>query len=626
MYNTNEKFSLKNFILEKMNNIRNLKLVKKLIYSYIIVITIPTIGFSLITIRGFEDNLKKDAISENRYQLEAEKASINRNFQALVKMSQMVIINDKFMDFMKASNEFTTNELVEFNQDSLNNILRMQYSNPSIKDINFFSNNKNVQEIWPLIFKDFRVSSKDWYEKTMQAKGNWYLHLGVDYNDVIFDTFRNANEDSEPVVGFCRAIYEPQNRNIGVIRVNMPSKVFFTKMFSDNEKTEGQFYAIDKSNNIYTNKNSNFLKENSLSSDFLLQEYLKHKKSDSDNFNLKYDKKNMIVIYTEIEELGLDILNVVSMDELIQYTKQMKSFYILGSIIIIIILSIVTYLITLMILKRLYVIIQSMKKMQQGDFNIDIPIRGSDEIGELAHHFRKILKKINELIQDAVDKRSATKEAELRALHNQIDSHFIYNTLENIKMMAEIDEQYMIADSIYSLGAMMRYNMKWNSEFTTLNEEISHIQNYIALMNVRFDNKINLKLQIENNLLDHEILKMSLQPLVENSVKHGLKNMMGAEEFHICIKAFWQGIYLKVSVTDNGIGIQSEEVIKLNKKISIFKKGNNEEIIETKNKASTGIGLKNVNERIKLFYGDEYGIEIFSELNSYTTVTITLPY
>ncbi|WP_139903435.1 cache domain-containing sensor histidine kinase [Clostridium thermarum] len=624
MDNTNDKFSLKNFIREKMNDLRNLKLVKKLIYSYIVIITIPTIAFSLLTIRGFENNLKKDAISENRYQLEAEKASINRNFQALVKMSQMVITDDKFMAYMKSSDEYNIDELVEFNQDTLNNILRMQYSNPSIKSINFFSSNKNVMEIWPLIFKDYRANDKYWYKKTMEANGKFYLDLSVNYDDIIFDTFRNANGDGEPVVGFCRAIIE--NRNIGVIRVNMPSKVFFTKMFSENEKTEGQFYVIDKSNNIYTNENSKFLKENFLPSHFLLQEYLKNKKENSDNFTLTYNKKDMIVIYTEIEELGLDILNVVSMDELIHYTKQMKIVYILGSVIIIAILSIVIYFITSILLKRLYVIIQSMKRMQQGDFNIDIPIRGSDEIGELAHHFRKTLKKINELIQDAVDKRSVTKEAELRALHNQIDSHFIYNTLENIKMMAEIDEQYMIADSIYSLGAMMRYNMKWNSEFSTLHEEIAHIQNYITLMNVRFDNKINLILEIEENLLEHEILKMSLQPIVENSVKHGLKNMMDDEKFNICVKAYLQGIFFKVSVTDNGVGIPKDEVEKLNKKISNFKKSDNDEVNENKKKASTGIGLKNVNERIKLFYGDEYGIEILSEVDSYTSVIVTLPY
>jgi two-component system sensor histidine kinase YesM len=193
-------------------------------------------------------------------------------------------------------------------------------------------------------------------------------------------------------------------------------------------------------------------------------------------------------------------------------------------------------------------------------------------------------------------------------------------------MMAEIDGQFTIADSINSLGAMMRYNMKWNSEFSTLNEEISHIQNYIALMNVRFDNKINLNIQVASDFIDHEILKMSLQPLVENSVKHGLRNMLDDKEYQVCVYAFCEGNYLKVIVEDNGIGMTEEEVSKINRKIYSNEKLSNADLMELKNKKSTGIGLKNVNERIKLFYGDIYGIEVFSELNEYTKVVMTLPY
>lgn len=620
-----DKIPVLNYIIEKLNNIRNLKLLKKLIYSYILVIAIPTIALTVTTLRKFEENLRKDTVTENKYQLEAEEADIIRNFQALERMAQMVITNEKFMEYVKVPSEPSLEALVEFNQEQYQDIFKMQYSNPAIKDINFFSNNKNIIEIWPLVFEDNRVKNKGWYKNTIEAKGKAILDINRNSSD-IYDKYAVTSLNYELVVAFCKAINDSNNNNIGVLRVNMPSTLFFSKMFNDNKEKDGQFYVIDKFNNIYTNESSKFIKENNLSSSLILNEFLKNKNSKEKNFYLNYDKKNMIVVYTKIEDLDIDILNVVSIDDMIQYNKQIRNFYILGSCILIIILSLIIYFITSIILKRLYIIIQSMKKLQQGDFSIELSLRSNDEIGELAHHFRKMLRKINELIQEAVDKRSATKEAELRALHNQIDSHFIYNTLENIKMMAEIDGQFMIADSINSLGAMMRYNMRWNSEFTTISEEITHIQNYIALMNVRFDNKISLDLQVENSFMEHEILKMSLQPLIENSVKHGLKNISSVKDFRICVNAFYQGEYLRVVVMDNGVGMTVEEVAKINKKISSKEKPSIEELAELKKRSSSGIGLRNVNERIKLFYGEDYGLEVFSEVNEYTKVIMTLPY
>jgi two-component system sensor histidine kinase YesM len=271
-----------------------------------------------------------------------------------------------------------------------------------------------------------------------------------------------------------------------------------------------------------------------------------------------------------------------------------------------------------------------MKKIQKGDFDIEIPVRGNDEIGELAHHFRKMLRKIDELISEAADKKATTKEAELRALKTQIDSHFIYNVLENIKMMAEIEGNYIVSDSLTSLGAMMRYNLKWKGEYVSLHDELEHIKNYVSLMNIRFENKINLNLDIDPDLMKHEILKMSLQPLVENCVKHGLLSILDNREGIINIYAKIENKQIKISVTDNGIGIEEEKLKLLNKGIIVDNVNNLDEesgqVVGGQRSNSTGIGLKNVNERLKLYYGEDSNIEVFSDLNIFTKIIMTLPY
>lgn len=629
MTNKNVKGKIQNTIMEKFKEFKNIGLSTKFILSYVVIIAIPISVFAIITFTKFENTSEQDIINKSIYQLELEKVNINRNADTLERTAQMVISNKKLMDFVKSPDEVSLEELVEFNEGTNHDILQMQYSNPTISDINFFSNNKNLIELWPLVLSENRISNKIWYQKTRQLSGQVMWEFNT-ISDSVYDKYGVSVRNYNPVVSVCRSIDEQHNIHVGTIRVSMPSSVFFSKMYSDIKDNGGQIYIVDKDNKIYTNDNSKFIQDNLPDKKVVLSEFLKNKDLSVKNFELNYDKKHMIVIYTKVDAIDSYMLSVVSIDDMLNYISGKRNLFIIGTIFLIFILSIVTYFITSIILKRLYIIIQSMKKMQQGNFDIEIPVRSNDEIGQLAHHFRKMLRKINELIQEAVNKRSATKEAELRALQTQIDSHFIYNTLENIKMMAEIEGHYLISDSITSLGAMMRYNMKWNSEYTSLGDEIEHIRNYLNLMNIRFDNIIKLSLEIEDDLMEHELLKMSLQPIVENAIRYGLRDKAEYTGGQVSIKARRIGSNVTVEVIDDGVGIEEDDLIKLNKRISSLNleagKLDDNEIKVNGRKNSTGIGLKNVNERIKLFYGCEYGIEVFSEVKSYTKVIMTIPY
>jgi two-component system, sensor histidine kinase YesM len=613
----------------KIKLLNNISLSRKLILSYVIIIAVPIITTSFITFKKFENNSKKDIINKSMYQLELESVNINRNIETIQHTAQMVISNRKLKEYISTPYEISLEELVEFNSEDYKNMLQIQYSNPNISGINIFTNNKNIKEIWPLVFYEDRIKNKEWYDKVIDLKGKVFWNLSQRSND-IYDLSYNQTPNWDHVVSVYRSISYPQSTHNGVIRVSMPAKVFFPKMYSNVNDTEGQIYIIDNENKIYTNENSNFIRDKGINNEFIKEQFLENIKLGSSSFNINYDKQHMIGVYTKIEALDSYMLNVSSIDSMLDYTNLIRNVFIAGALILITILSIVTYFITSIILKRLYIIIQSMKRIQQGDFNIEIPVRSNDEIGELAHHFRKMLRKINELIQEAVNKRAVTKEAELRALQTQIDSHFIYNTLENIKMMAEIEEQYLISDSLTSLGAMMRYNMKWNSEYTSLGDEINHIKNYLSLMNMRFDNRINLDINIDGKLMEHDVLKMSLQPIVENTVKHGMRDTFDEKCGQININAVIEGNLIKIEVIDDGVGMEVDKLLLLNEKITdipaIHGRGNKKDIDGLNKRASTGIGLKNVNERIKLFYGNEYGIEVVSEVNLYTKVIMTLPY
>ncbi|MBC8060502.1 MAG: histidine kinase [Clostridiaceae bacterium] len=606
-------------VINRIINIRNfLSLRNKLIIAYILIIAIPIIVVSVFGLMKYKSYMLADVISESRYELQLEIEHINSNKETMEGNAQMVLGDSSILSLIGIERELTVEELTDFNNNTLKNIMRIQFNNPNISDINLFVNNKNITlEMWPLLYSEDRIYKSDWYNKVISKNGKecWYLN----HDDKDIDL--RIHTDQGNMVSLYTEIRQPKSKHLGILKVNMPTKVFFQKMYSNDTKAKSQLFIIDGENTIFTNENTKLFKDEGMDRNFLKNQFMKYKGTNADNFVADFNGKNSIVVFKYIKSLNAYILSVSSVETSYKYIKSIQILFIIGTVFLIFILSIVTYFITSMILKQLKSMIQSMKKMQLGDFNIDINERSNDEIGELAHNFRKMLRKINELILDAVEKKSLAKETELRSLQTQIDAHFIYNVLENIKMMAEMDEKYLISDSLTSLGSMMRYNMKWEKEYINLSHEITHIKNYISLMNIRFDNNIELDLDIQEGLLEHEVLKMSIQPIIENCIKHALIKIIRTKKGNISLSVKSDGNIITVIVIDNGIGMSPEWVEILNNWIN----GDSNRIIDDE-KESTGIGLRNVNERIKLYYGEQCGITVHSEIGFYTKVIMTMLY
>jgi two-component system sensor histidine kinase YesM len=185
---------------------------------------------------------------------------------------------------------------------------------------------------------------------------------------------------------------------------------------------------------------------------------------------------------------------------------------------------------------------------------------------------------------------------------------------------------------------MFRYNIKWESQFSTLEKELEYIDNYVSLLNIRFNNRINLIKEVPSDLLDIRVLKMSIQPLVENSIKHGLKDKIrnNFEEGNVIIRVFKKSNNVIIEVEDNGVGISTCNLRKIQDKIDkmhgvvenldIERYLKYEKEINTTKSSSNGIAFVNINGRMQMYYGKEYGIKIFTELNKFTKVRIIIPF
>ena len=205
------------------------------------------------------------------------------------------------------------------------------------------------------------------------------------------------------------------------------------------------------------------------------------------------------------------------------------------------------------LMKKLNNVVISIRKVQTGDLNVVIPIKGRDEIDELARHFNSMLFKIKDLLSQLLRKQLIAKESEIKALQSQINSHFIYNVLESIRMLAEVEQKREIGDAIFSPGMLMRYSMRWKDQYVSLEEELALVRNYILLINIISEFKIELTIKIDKELQTYKIPKMSIQPLVENEVNHGIEPK--GNKGTISISATASDHSVVIEIIDDGIGL-----------------------------------------------------------------------
>jgi two-component system, sensor histidine kinase YesM len=607
---------LRKMLQSANRKISQLSLQKKLVGLYIFIILIPIMAFTLFYTRQVFDSVIKDIKNKNEYLLEIEKIHIMNNIESMRRTAQMVVADREFIDFVKTRNETNISELIDFKMNELSDVTKLQVNNPTIEHIHLYTSNPYVTEMWPILFSENRVLREPWREEVLNRNGRelWWF----DQNNDILGRLMSKNSSKVSVL---RELDYPKDEHLGIIEISMLLNNFFPKMFSSVNDGSSELIVFDPKMNIISSPYNSFLEEEKINLNKLKKQFVKNKKQAPFHYLFKNGDTVYMIVSTYLDGLDSYMLNVISLEEVYKETTKTRYIVFSGILVLVGILSLLTFLLTSILFKKMFQLIESMKEVEKGDFSVEVDINGHGEIGQLATHYRNMLNKIKVLIADAVNKQAATKEAELKALKTQIDSHFLYNTLENIKMMAEIDGNYQISDAVTSLGEMMRYNLKWKNDVVSCNEEIAHIQNYIDIMNLRLDGLLTLKVDLPPQLLEQEILKMSLQPIVENAVIHGVRPNIPFQPGIIHVKANVEEATIFIQIIDNGIGMSDEKIIELNDKIN-----SDQEFKDTNGKGGNGIGLRNVNERIQLRYGKEYGMSITSSQTKGTMVTIKLPH
>ncbi len=313
-----------------------------------------------------------------------------------------------------------------------------------------------------------------------------------------------------------------------------------------------------------------------------------------------------VAIYSTIEGHGWKVVKTVSTGYLYGELDRIQTYLVFGELIYVIVMLIFMIVFSIKYTDPMINMMGVMKRVEQGDLSIRADIRSGDEIGELANSLNNMIGKMQELIDRLVREEKEKKEVELEALHAQINPHFLYNTLNTIKWMAKIQGNKRISSAITALIKLLRISINIGREMISLEEEIEHVKNYVVIQKLRFNESITVEFDIENGCLDLNVPKLVLQPIVENSIIHGMEGEDG--DINIHIRAFRQNGKLIVEIVDDGPGIDRDTLD------NIFKR-------RSAKSSFSAVGLNNVNQRIKLYCGDEYGLNIESEKGRGTKVS-----
>ncbi len=417
--------------------------------------------------------------------------------------------------------------------------------------------------------------------------------------------FKSTNKSDEHLIGVTRKIIDLKSqKTTGVLLLTFSVDELSTLLDSYMPFNNQVVSIYDSDNNLIISSDENKNIDNY--SDYI------EKNNNSPSIVYSKDNEKHIICYNNIMSLDWTIVNTIPKDDAYHiYVLYIIFFF--GNLIFCLILFTVIYVFFLnRVFNPIQSLIENMSSKVETNLNYDFTYNKNDEIGILVNSYNDMKNRINNLITINYKNKIEQKELELKQLQNQINPHFIYNTLESIRMMAEINDDSETSTMAEYFGAIIRYSMNRRINTVKLKDELEIIDNYIYLQRIRFDTLFTIENLVMDEVLECEIVKMIIQPLIENSIYHGLSECEGNGK--IIIQGLKSNNNLILTVSDNGIGMDDKKLSDLN------------DYINDKNQLFNGIALRNINKRLKLNYGEEYGLEVTSILGEGTSMILTLPY
>ena len=581
------KFSIKNL------SIKNLS-IQSSIFMYFTVTAIIAIALiSLIIFQRFTNSLNATIIEENSGIVGQLGESVDSYLRNVMKVSDSIYYN--------------VIKNTDISNDDIKKGMNLIYVNNDnmIDDIALISGKGELIESMPALrLKDnSNVLEKDFFKKSMAESE--YINFSMPHIRDLFD--RNESSYSW-VISLSRAVEvtDEGKATQALLLINL-NYMYFEEIFSNvNLGNGGYVYLTNDRGDIIWHPKQNEIYSGRFKEDNKYAATLK------DGITVEnVSGKNLTLNVRTIGYTGWKLVGVTPSAALGVDGIKFRFFVLFVADLFLFLLAMINAFISDKISNPIKSLDGSVREIESGNLDVEIVPSGSYEVEHLGKSIKNMLGRIKVLMSDLVAEHNAKRKSEFDTLQSQINPHFLYNTLDIIVWMIENENSDKAVSIVTALAKFFRISLSKGKNIITVKDEVEHVRNYLMIQNMRFKNRFEYSIDVDEEVLSYSSLKLMLQPLVENAIYHGMEFMDGDGE--IDVKVFKEDDSLYFTITDNGLGM-SEDMVEalLSKDFVPSKKG-------------SGIGVKNVNERIKLYFGNEYGLKVESEPDEGTKITIHLP-
>lgn len=423
--------------------------------------------------------------------------------------------------------------------------------------------------------------------------------------------FHNNTHNSKNALSYLTTIYANQ-QPLACLSINLQC-TYFAETFQSLSKQTGGNLLVYMGNQLISSTDEITVDF----SDTVFKKAKNPEKKYSGSFQLKNSNASYLAVYHYMDEYDMTFIYLLQDSVYLGNITQIMPNVILLCIILLVLLFILCIYISNMFYTPIKPLLKVMEDVQNNRMQTRITHKRNDEYQKIYTGFNNMMDEVNSLIDRLVISTSLQKDSQIKLLQAQMNPHFIYNTLESIYSLAKIHGEEEIANVIESLSSFYRFSLSGGASEITLRQAVSMTEHYLNIQNFRFDNTITCEIRLEPGLADYPVPKFAIQAIVENSIYHGIEpsNHPG----YLTIDAYSQDENIIIKIKDNGIGIKNQELEALKRSIETPFAS------QLQQQEAENFALRNLNQQIKLHYGDSYGLTIESAQNTGTSITITLP-
>lgn len=448
--------------------------------------------------------------------------------------------------------------------------------------------------------QNLKLDTQHWYA---DAVGK-YDHYNLTSSHV-----QNVISGERPwVITLSRGIrnYTGEGDSDGVVFIDLNYSTISELCTQNSVGTKGYVFILDQDGNIVYHPQQQQLYNELQTENISL---IMNAKTDVVTAGKGDDEK--IYALSHSETTGWTIVGCMNMSELLKNSRKARSIYVLVALGLIAVALVISSEIARNITFPIQKLRDSMKRVQKGDFSAaEIEVYSDNEIGSLTRSFNVMTHKIQDLMAQNIQEQEQKRKIELKALQSQINPHFLYNTLDSIIWMAEGKKNEEVVLMTASLARLLRQSISIENELVTIGQEVEYVRSYLTIQKMRYKDKLEFEINVDPRITHAQIIRLVLQPIVENAIYHGLKykESKGMLKVH----GYELGERIIIDITDDGVGMDEETLKHIYDKHKV-------------NYHSNGVGVYNVQQRLVLYYGKEYGIIYHSEKGKGTTATVVIP-